>query len=268
MTVTTKLLPSLRRTAMMKLRRTVGALLIHGSIGELAARLLGNVIPHRGLKVDVSSGLVSSATKAALLLRAYESGEIRFMQKYLPRNCDVVELGGSIGVMSCLIRRRIDKDRRLLVVEADPRLAEILERNLRMNDCDSGTIVETAAIADEGRNSVSFAIGARSDSGRLASGAGQGRTTIEVPAMSLGALLDRHDYGRFCMVSDIEGAEWGLWRNQREALLRADWIILETHDNPRFGAYSQLIAEMSDSGPFELIDRYGPVVVLRNRTVA
>jgi hypothetical protein len=77
--------------------------------------------------------------------------------------------------------------------------------------------------------------------------------------------LDRHGFGRYCLVSDIEGAEWEIWRNQREALSKADWMIFETHDHPSFGGYPQLIDEMSQDGELELVDRYGPVIVLRNR---
>jgi FkbM family methyltransferase len=255
-------------TLRMKLRRAAGPLVSHSAIGAFAARLFGNVIPHRGLKVDVSSGLVSPATKAALLFRAYESAEIRFMQKYLPRDRDVVELGGSIGVMSCLIRRRIAKDQRLLVAEADPRLGEILKANLRLNGCETGTLVETVAIGAEGQGSVSFETGTRSDSGRVASGGSTGHATIEVPALTLTQLLDRHEFGRYCLVSDIEGAEWELWRNQREALSRADWMIFETHDHSAFGRYPELIDQMAADPAIELVDRYGPVIVLRNPAAA
>jgi FkbM family methyltransferase len=254
------------RSLAMKARRTFGPLIIRGSVGDFAARLFGNRLPHRGLRVDVSSKLVSPVTKAAILLRAYESGEIRFMNRYLPRERDVVELGGSLGVMSCLIRRKIAPECRLLVVEADPRIAEILRSNLRLNRCEQGTTVENVAICDGEVESISFALGVRSDSGRLASGRRASEETVTISAMSLKRLLDRHGIESYSLVSDIEGAEWSLWRNQREALLKAEVIILETHDNPEFGSYQDLITEMAGDPAFEIVDRYGPVVVLRNRT--
>ena len=249
-----------------KVRRAVGPWILRGVVGDVAARIFGNRLPHRGLRIDVSSKLVSPVTKAAILLRAYESGEIRFMNRYLPKDRDVVELGGSLGVMSCLIRRKIDPDRRLVVVEADPRIAEILKTNLRLNRCETGTAVENAAIGDGESEAVTFALGARSDSGRVASTPAAGRATVTIPSMTLDGLLRRHEVERYCLVSDIEGAEWSIWRNQRDSLLKADWMILETHDNQEFGTYQDLIAEMSNDGAFELVDRYGPVVVLRNRS--
>lgn len=76
-------------------KRFIGPLLANRWTGIVAARVLGNRIPHRGLIIDTSSPVVTPKIKAALLLQGYESGEYRFVRRYVPTDCDVIELGGN-----------------------------------------------------------------------------------------------------------------------------------------------------------------------------
>src|SRR3569623_274442 len=89
-------------------KRFIGPLLANRWTGLVAARVLRDRIPHRGLTIDTSSPVVTPEIKAALRMRVYESSEYRFVRRYVPTDCDVIELGGSLGVISCTIRRRID----------------------------------------------------------------------------------------------------------------------------------------------------------------
>ena len=250
---------------MLPIRRAIGSSLVNDSNGRLIGRVFRDRIPHRGLVVDVSSPHVTARTKARLLFRAYESAEYRFMRRYLPADMDAVELGGSLGVMSCLIRRKLDPDHRLIVVEADPEIAGLLSGNLDANNCSEGAIVENVAIAAEGRQKVRFEVGRASNAGRIADEPEAEGRFIEVAATTLSDLLRRHHVNRFSLMSDIEGAEWDLWRNEPDTLRRASWIIIETHDHPQFGSSDELIAELAADGGFTLVDRYGPVVALQNR---
>jgi FkbM family methyltransferase len=245
-------------------KRFVGPIIANRWTGIVAARVLGNRIPHRGLTIDTSSPVVDAETKAALLVNGYESAEYRFVQRYLPADCDVIELGGSLGAISCTIRRRIAADRRQFVVEADPRLAIVLRRNLAINDCARGVEVIEAAISYGGGDTVQFALGERSDSGRIAADAG-GLPTIEVPAVTLAQLIDRHDLIDFALVCDIEGVEWRIVEHDLEALAKARVIVMETHGIPEHGSHDDLIAAILATGRFTLLDRYGPVVVLQPR---
>jgi FkbM family methyltransferase len=243
-------------------KRFVGPLLANRWTGLIAARVLNNRIPHRGLTIDTSSPVVTPEIKAALLLQGYESGEYRFVRKYIPIDCDVIELGGSLGVISCTIRRRIAADRRQFVVEADPRLAAALRCNLEINGCAAGVEVIEAAISYDGGDTVSFALGESSVSGRIAADAGS-LPTIEVPAVTLGQLIERHGLTDFALVSDIEGVEWRILKNDLDALACARMIVMETHDSPDNGTYEDLISALTATGRFDLIDRHGPVVVLQ-----
>lgn len=243
-------------------KRFIGPLLANRWTGLVAARVLRDRIPHRGLTIDTSSPVVTPEIKAALLMRGYESSEYRFVRRYVPTDCDVIELGGSLGVISCTIRRRIDPARRQFIVEADPRLAQALRRNLAINGCAHNVEVIEQAISYAGGDTVSFALGETSVSGRIAAD-DRSLQTIEVPACTLGQLVERHRLTDFALVSDIEGVEWRMLQNDLDALASARMIVMETHKNSGDGSYEDLIAALLGTGRFDLVDRHGPVVVLK-----
>ena len=190
-----------KNNMLLPFRRAIGGVLVNDIAGRLAGHVFRNCVPHRGLSVDVSSPQVTPRTKARLLFRAYESAEYRFMRRYLPVDMDAVELGGSLGVMSCLIRRKINPEHRLIVVEADPDIAKLLRQNLEANDCSEGTIVEHVAIAAEGRQLVQFEVGLASNAGRVADGPQSDGRLIEVQTTTLSELLSRNHVGRFSLIA-------------------------------------------------------------------
>ncbi|MEO7687694.1 MAG: FkbM family methyltransferase [Sphingomonas sp.] len=253
--------------AMLSARRVVGRAVTRAWVGKAAAFLLRDKIPHRGLVIDTSDPVVSPTIKAALLARAYESGEYRFVRAYLPRDCDVIELGGSLGVISCTVRKHIAPSRRQIVVEADPRLARVLRGNLARNGCDANIEVVETAISYDGGDTVSFALGETSVSGRIAE-PGSLLSTIEVPATTLQQLADRFALRDFTLVSDIEGVEWQVVENDLDTLKRARILIMELHDRAGHGSYQDLLAKLLATGAFDLLDQHGPVVVLRPRPVS
>jgi FkbM family methyltransferase len=136
-----------------------------------------------------------------------------------------------------------------------------LRRNLSINDCQVNVAVEQVAIAYDGAPTVAFSLGETSVSGRIDNTA-TGLQRIEVPARTVSALVASHDLRDFSLVSDIEGVEWQILRKDRDCLAKARLIIMETHDNPVFGRWTDLIEALTGTGLFRLIDRHGPVVVL------
>ena len=241
-------------------KQIIGPLLANDVTGRCVGWLFRDRIPHRGLIIDTSLSIVTPNIKAALLVRGYESGEYRFVRDYLPVDCDVIELGGSLGVISCTIRRKIKPTQKLVIVEANPRLADALQRNLSLNNCAENVSIERVAIAYGDEDFIRFELGETSVSGRLADE--NSRATISVPATRLSALVRAHDLTNFCLVCDIEGVEWQILREDLPALAAARIIIMETHDLSNFGTYQNFIDEILATGQFRLINQHGPVVVL------
>jgi FkbM family methyltransferase len=245
---------------MTPLNRAIGPMLANNTTGRWIARWFGDRIPHRGLVVDTSHPLIKDNIKAALFFRGYESGEYRFVRRYVPANIDVVELGGSMGIISCTIRRNMDANHRLIVVEADPRLADVLERNLAINGCSDGVFVERKAISYSGEATVSFAQGETSVSGRLSQG-GNDEVSITVPATTLAKLIGDHGLTDYALVSDIEGVEWNMINNDLDAMAKARVIVIETHaDDPSIDV-AALIAKLKMAGKFDIVAEHGPVIV-------
>ena len=246
--------------AVTALKRAVGPMIANHATGAVVARIFRDRIPHRGLTIDTGDPVVGNDIKAALFVRGYESSEYRFVRKYVPRHYDVIELGGSLGVVSCTIRRHLERDRKLVIVEADPRLARLLKRNLELNACDFNVTVENKAISYSGATEVAFSLGESSVSGRIAE-FGPGLDQVSVPAISLSRLVQEQGFNDFCLVSDIEGVEWHIVRHDLAALAKAKVIVMELHETREHGSVAQLISEILATKLFRLVDSHGSVCV-------
>lgn len=246
----------------MKLANLVGPILINRFVGAIAGRLTGQRIPYRGLIIDTSSPLITDNSRAALLWRSYERAEFAFVDRYLPGDCEAIEFGSSIGVMSSVIARRLAKSYSLRAVEADPRLVPLLEANVALNGVANRVSVINAALG-YGSETLEFGIGETNVGGSLSrSSVAQ---TITVKTTSLSEILGDPDRP-FSLVSDIEGAEWDLFEREGDWLARARIIIMELHDRGDGGSantWRDLLTQLGRDKRFEVIDSYGPVVVFK-----
>ena len=133
---------------------------------------------------------------------------------------DVVELGASLGVISCELARQRKPGIRLIAVEAEPTLAARALRNLKLNGFVDAH-VENLAIDYSGAQSVGFA-GGLGLAGRVTDSG-----DLQVPASTLSGLLETYAVGEFDLVMDIEGAEDAVLRNEFDALQRCRRILCE-----------------------------------------
>jgi len=81
----------------------IAKILTANLVGQVVAIAYANEIPCRGLRFSTADPQIHPGVKASLFWGLYESAEIRFVNAYLPRSIDVVELGSSIGVVSCSV---------------------------------------------------------------------------------------------------------------------------------------------------------------------
>jgi FkbM family methyltransferase len=216
----------------------------------------------RGWRVETDAPTVTPRIVAQIFWGVYESAELRFVERHLRRDLDVVELGSSIGAVSSAIAQRQDPERRLLCVEANPDLVPVLRRNVARNAPGHRVEVVHAAVA-YGRESVPFASGPTSVSGRVASG--DAADTREVPARSLSRLLAEHAIGDFALVSDVEGAEAAVIEHDARALAACRQIVIELHETRHDGRRltpDDLCRALVEVHGFRLRHRRGPVCVL------
>jgi len=157
------------------------------------------------------------------LLHTYEARELRMVRRFVQPGDAVVELGGCLGIVSCVTNRRLREPRRHLVVEANPEGVAALQRNRDLNH--ASFLIEHCAVKAE--------TGARFNVNTIdiTSGGMQERTgtTIEVPIKSLERLHREH--GPFdVLICDIEGSELEVFENSAELFKSYRLIIVEWHE--------------------------------------
>ncbi len=245
----------------MRIRSVIGRLVMKPVVGHIAGRLLRDRIPHRNLTVITSSGLVSDQVRASLLLGGYESAEYRFVQRYIPGDASVIELGASMGVMTCHLRRRVQLPHCVISVEADRRLLGLIEANLSANTSAPVELINKA-IDYAGSTHVDFSFGEDNLGGAVRA---DGGATISVESISLRDLVAHLNGDDYSLVSDIEGAEWAMWQNDREFITRARICVFELHDAPDGRKAEELVEAIANDPELELLERYGHVVAFRRR---
>jgi FkbM family methyltransferase len=158
-------------------------------------------------------------------LGVYETSERYAIARFLPRTLPVVELGGSAGIVACLTNRLLADPTRHVVVEANPHLVPVLERNRQANRCRFR--IQHAAVA-YGAESIEFGVADDFLASSVATSATGRRVTV--PATSLAKIVAEAGYDRCSVVCDIEGAEVELLENEADLIKRAvETLLIEVH---------------------------------------
>lgn len=180
-----------------------------------------------GCEFDLAQPGISDRFAAGFAHDNYEMPERRCLARLNP-DLDVIELGGSIGVLACLINRRIARPQRHFVVEANPRLARVLERHRAMNRCRFH--ITQAAIA-YGTDTVSFRIEPSPVIGRVvAADDGPADEIVVAAAMGIEQIVRSNDIDRCVVVMDIEGSEVEVFANEIGVFANhVDQLLVEFH---------------------------------------
>jgi FkbM family methyltransferase len=191
------------------------------------ASALGKVLHYRPFDwlgpLELPEG-ISPKIVSGIAFGLYEYSERYLIRKWLPHDVNVVELGGSIGIVSREILRCIKPERSLIVVEAIPKLAKLVKKNV-------GSIYPTtcwqpiqAAVA-YGCADVPFVTGSEHIAGRI----GRDGKGMRLRATTLSSIVQDFQLTDFSLVMDIEGAEHEVVRHDLSALARCQCVIAELH---------------------------------------
>lgn len=196
----------------------------HEYLSKLVA-LLGDRISLDGASFDLSHPAVTPDCKSLMFLGRYEQAERYVLKRYLDPGLPVIELGAAMGVVSVLTNHRLKDPSRHIVVEANPELIPVLERNRDLNGC-SFTVVNKAV--GYATDAVTLYLG----QSILESSAQVARArAVTVPAVTLGDLADEYGFGSFMLICDIECGEVELVRCEAETLRnRVQAILIEIHE--------------------------------------
>lgn len=229
-----------------------------GKIVELG----GNRVSLDGCEFDVSDPQISPRLKSRFLTHRYEP-EIRHMVKHvIDRRLPLIELGGSIGVVSCISNRTLEHPEEHVVVEANPFLIPLLENNRARNGC-KFTILQRA-VGYATSPTMTFQRHPESTvSGMLAGEGGEG---LPVQTVSLKEILRQFHYARACVICDIEGTEVDLIDHELETLVQAVQVfVVELHD---FIVERRILnerIERLERAGFQRVERRGIVSAFVNR---
>ena len=177
----------------------------------------------------------------------FEAPERAMVMKHLPADSTVLELGGCLGVVSCVINRRLLSPQKHVVVEPNIKLIAHLETNRSLNHCRFA--IENCVVSDS--PIVPFYTNTSIVLGSLR---GQGAAPENCAGLSISQIEERHNLKFDFFVMDIEGGEIDLILNNSDFLrpnLRG--IIIERHPESSPAA---LMAECK-----AVLDEYGLVLV-------
>lgn len=164
--------------------------------------------------------------KRQIMKGDYEEAERQLVAAHLPPDLPVVELGGSLGVISAYIGSRLNEGVPCRIVEANTALVDVCQRNANSARQNGGSEVVNAAIA-YGADEITFAASENVHASKVAGPDGEGimvpTTTLEEQVHAVGGLEG------YALVMDIEGMEYELFQNEQNVLSRCEFAIVEYH---------------------------------------
>jgi FkbM family methyltransferase len=201
---------------------------------------------------------MSGNLRYLLLSGKHEKPERLLVRRFVDPALPLIELGGSIGVVSCIANRRMRDPRLHVVVEANPSLIPLLLRNRDANRCQFSVLNRAIGYGGE---RLRFHV----NPNVLASGAyGDSDTTIDVETTTLSSILNEYGFERCNVVCDIEGAEADLVGREAPTLSSCvDTFIVEVHERLIGTLQTQvMLRSLADAG-FEIVGREWDSIALR-----
>lgn len=211
-----------------------------------------------GCKFTLDEKLLPANVVDLLLENNYEAPEREALKKYLDPELPVIELGGCLGIVSCLTNRRLRQPEKHIVVEANPTLVPLLAQNRERNGCSFKIVL---AALSYGADRITFKV---NDNILASSLNGDEQRAVVVSTVTLQLLLDEMGFERVTLICDIEGAELQLVEHELDVLREhVSTIIMELHDRMVGDEPTQRMLERLESVGFRIVSKDRDVVVLR-----
>lgn len=224
-------------------------------VGRVAATL--GTVRVESCRFRIDSPLISDALKSRLLYGRYERTERELLRRHLIPSLPVVELGGGMGVVSCIVNRRLSTPGKHVVVEANPRMLPLLRHHRELNAAQFALVHGAVAY---GRDRVSM----KAD-GDLLSSQVAGEGSDSVSALSLQDLIATFGFERCTLVCDIEGSEIELVAREI-ATLQSHVAMIVMEEHPEYcdaSTRSAMFAALAGAG-FRTLETLRKVRVLVN----
>jgi FkbM family methyltransferase len=224
-------------------------------VGRLASGL--GTIRIEGCLFRIDSPLISNSLKSRMLYGRYERTERELLRRHLVPSMPVIELGGGIGAVACIVNNRLENRRSHIVVEANRLMLPLISTNRDANGAQFELV--HGAIAYTGTH-VSLKTGED-----LLASQTQSTEGGDVPVVHLEELVEKQQFARCTLICDIEGAEIELVDREIATLQSCvAMIVIEEHpeycsDDARAAMFAKL-----EQGGFQRVEKLRKVHVLRN----
>jgi FkbM family methyltransferase len=250
-----------------QIRRPLGALagkfdewVIRGGLG-LLFDLMGARLRADGCTFIIPRDVTTRSWRGCFLREGYESHERALIANLIRPDDRVIELGGCLGVVSCLTNKLLADKSKHVVVEANPLCIRSIYRNRELNH--AGFLIEHCAV--DTKPEVIFYLHPRF----IVGGSLQRPTDrpVRLPAKSLRQL--ERERGPFtALIIDIEGSEREVFENSVDLLRKYRLVIVELHDGAIGADGVERCRQILRDCGLELVERSGIVEAWRRKTAA
>lgn len=252
---------------MWVIKKLIFKILVNRIIGSIICFLFPRLVPclrWPNYWFYIKREGVNPNIAASIFWGFYEAGELRFIHQYYKGNSDIVELGGSMGIVSSHLVSLQKSGRKLITVEANPFLAETLKSNVnRFLNPENKFALLTKAIAYKS-SEVALRISDNSTETKAELVSHEKKCNeVIVPAVKLSDIIAEFSLKDFTLVCDIEGAEIELLENEDEALKNCRELFIELHetfDGNKWFSVEDLKKLILERHHFDLVDQHGPVL--------
>jgi FkbM family methyltransferase len=184
---------------------------------------------YHGIKVEVPDGLKFSF-KRLIIQGKYEEPERRLIDRFLDPAMPVLELGGSLGIVSAYVGSKLHPSTPFRIIEANPSVISTCMTNANAARTGVRADVVNAAIAYSVK-SIAFDANPNVHISRVVDDQNAHATNvIHVRATTLSAEADAlAPKGHFTAIIDVEGMELDIFENDAAGLQRCKLAIVEFH---------------------------------------
>ncbi|MGL4406628.1 MAG: FkbM family methyltransferase [Notoacmeibacter sp.] len=189
----------------------------------------GPELRYHNIPVTVPDGLKFSF-KRLIFQGKYEEPERRLIDRFLDPSVPVLELGGSLGIVSAYVGSLISPSTPYRIIEANPSVVTTCQLNANAARTGIKAEVVNAAIA-YGVESIAFDANPNVHISRVVDSQNAHTTTIiNVRATTLGAEAKTlASDGAFTAIIDVEGMELDIFEHDVAALQNCKLAIVEFH---------------------------------------
>lgn len=180
------------------------------------------VYKNKGIVLNIPYHLTDYKFRGRFQLNLYEVEEAKYIDQYLSKNAKVLELGGCLGYVSCLINKKLEDKTQQVTLEANPKLINWIEKNRDANNCEF--IVENSIVSPTKDNTFYFH--------KLIVGGSTKRKTqskINIKGFDIKHYEKKYNIKFDTLVMDIEGGELELIKTFKDTLSNFKTLFIEVH---------------------------------------